>query len=48
MNKLFEIHQQIRLLIEVGNMFQELQEQLMSCIIFPQNNPGEKNPRIRM
>ena len=42
MNKLREIHQQIGLLIEGGNMFQELQEQLMSCIIFPQYNAGEK------
>ena len=43
MNKLHEIHQQIGLLIEGGNMFQELQEQLMSCIIFQQYNAGEKN-----
>jgi len=42
MNKLREIHQQIGLLLEGGHMFQELEEQLMSCIIFPQYNPGEK------
>ena len=42
MNKLREIHQQIGLLLEGGHMFQELEEQLMSCIIFPQYNAGEK------
>ena len=42
MNKLHEIHQQIGLLIEGENMLQEFQEQLMSCIIFPQYTPGEK------
>ena len=40
MNKLREIHQQIGLLLEGGHMFQELEKQLMSCIIFPQYNAG--------
>ena len=42
MNKRCEIHQKVGILLEGGNMFQELQEQLMSCMIFSQHNANEK------
>ena len=42
MNNLKTVHEHVGLLIEGGNMLQEVHEQLMSCIILSQYKPNSK------